>query len=115
MRWKIEVHVDVKSWLAALPTADQTNIVAALRVLADHGPGLGRPLVDSIKGSAHPNMKELRVGHYRLLFVFNPIREAVILAGGNKRNDWSAWYRRNIPLADSRYDEHLRELLERGI
>ena len=114
MHWEVEIHVEVQSWLAALPAADQANIVAALRVLSENGPGLGRPLVDSIKGSAHPNMKELRVSHYRLLFAFDPVRNAIILVGGNKRNEWQSWYKQSIPLADHRYTEHLQKRFGEG-
>ncbi|WP_318255277.1 type II toxin-antitoxin system RelE/ParE family toxin [Agrococcus baldri] len=49
------------------------QVIGALEVLAEHGPQLGRPLVDSIAGSRHRNMKELRPGssgrsELRLLF-----------------------------------------------
>ena len=56
-------------------------------------------------------MKELRSvgGHLRLLFAFDPKREAFVCVGGDKANDWTGWYDRNIPLADDRYDEHLKE------
>jgi len=57
------------------------------RVLRDHGPALGRPLVDSVKGSRHKNMKELRPGstgrtEVRVLFAFDPKRRAILLVGG---------------------------------
>jgi hypothetical protein len=57
-------------------------------------------------------MKELRVQHdgdpYRILFVFDPQRQAVLLIGGNKRAD-KRWYEKNIPLAERRYIEYLEE------
>lgn len=57
-------------------------------------------------------MKELRsVGrHLRALFAFDPRRHAVVLLGGDKKNDWQGWYKRNVPLADKLYDRHLRSL-----
>lgn len=60
-------------------------------------------------------MKELRppsagTSEVRLLFVFDPEREAVFLVAGNKSGRWEAWYREAIPLADKRYDEHLHTL-----
>jgi hypothetical protein len=57
-------------------------------------------------------MKELRSigGHLRALFAFDPRRRAIVLLGGDKTNDWSGWYERNVPLADDIYDEHLRSL-----
>jgi hypothetical protein len=72
-------------------------------------------LVDTIKGSRHSNMKELRPGstgrsEIRLLFAFDPTRQAILLVGGDKSNNWKGWYDTNIPLADNRYDEHLTQL-----
>jgi len=91
---------------------DANRIAAAFDELERQGPGLGRPFVDSIKGSRHHNMKELRSvgGHLRALFAFDPRRHAIVLLGGDKTNDWHGWYERNIPIADRLYDEHLRSL-----
>ncbi len=94
--------------------------MAAIRVLSDLGPALGRPLVDSVKGSRHKNMKELRPGstgrtEVRVLFAFDPKRRAILLVGGDKSNAWSKWYEVNVPIADERYDAHLRGVnAERG-
>jgi hypothetical protein len=56
------------------------------------GPGLGRPLVDTIHGSAIVNLKELRVGSARVLFVFDPWRACVLLVAGDKSGRWKQWY-----------------------
>jgi hypothetical protein len=94
----------------ALEDQDANRIAAAFDELERRGPGLGRPFVDSVKGSRHHNMKELRSigGHLRALFAFDPRRRAVVLLGGDKRGDWEGWYRRNITVADKIYDRHLR-------
>lgn len=73
-------------------------------------------LFDRIKGSAHHNMKELRAGstgtsEIRILCVFDPERQAVLLVGGDKSGQRKQWYAENIALADARYtrwldDEH---------
>jgi hypothetical protein len=72
--------------------------------------------VDSIKGSRHHNMKELRSigGNLRALLAFDPNRRAVVLLGGDKTGDWKGWYERNVPLADKLYDRHLRALGKEG-
>ncbi|MDE2408775.1 MAG: type II toxin-antitoxin system RelE/ParE family toxin, partial [Actinomycetales bacterium] len=80
--------------------------------LRDIGPKLGRPLVDSIAGSTIHNMKELRPGssgstEIRVLFVFDAKRQAVLLVGGDKSNDYVRWYRKNIPLAEARFALYL--------
>lgn len=64
-------------------------------------------------------MKELRPRSgsrisIRMLFVFDPDRRAVILAAGNKAGDWSRWYTETIPIAEERYERHLKELQEGG-
>ena len=63
-------------------------------------------------GSRHPNLKELRAGLMRALFAFDPLRQAIVLVGGDKRDDWTGWYERNIPLADDLLDAHLDSLRE---
>ncbi len=67
--------------------------------------------MDRIKGSRHHNMKELRSigGNIRVLFAFDPNREAVLLIGGDKTGHWQRWYRENIPLADVLYDKNLEQ------
>jgi len=68
---------------------DAEALLAAIRVLQDVGPRLGRPLVDTVKGSRHSNMKELRPGstgrtEIRVLFAFDRERRAILLVGGDK-------------------------------
>ena len=110
--WKVVIWPEVAAWLAELPDDEYDHVLAALGALEVDGPTLGRPFVDHIKGSRHKNMKELRPrgGHLRLLFAFDPRRTAIVLVAGDKTNNWSAWYGENIPLAGSRFDEHLEQL-----
>ena len=49
----------------------------------------------------------------RMLFVFDPEREAIILVAGDKAGRWSDWYRDSIPVAELRYADFLAER-ERG-
>lgn len=109
--WSVEFHPDCEAWAGSLDDGDARALLAAIRVLRDQGPMLGRPLVDTVVGSRHANMKELRPGstgrtEIRVLFAFDTQREAILLVGGDKRGDWRGWYRRNIPLADDRFDDH---------
>jgi hypothetical protein len=108
--WEILLTEQVEDWL--LNTLEQNarrQIVPAIEELEEHGPSLGRPFVDRIKASRHHNMKELRSigGSIRILFAFDPQREAILLIGGDKAGDWKGWYKDNIPAADALYDEHL--------
>ena len=81
------------------------------------GPVLGRPDVDSIKGSRFPNMKELRVQHggkpYRVLFAFDPRQTGILLIGGRKGA--KGWYEKAIALADGIYSRYLAELKKEGL
>ena len=90
-------------------------MIAAVELLGEHGPQLGRPLVDTVVGSRHKNMKELRPGssgrsELRILFAFDPKRKAILLVAGDKAGNWNKWYRTNIPIADDRFDDHLKSL-----
>ena len=97
--WKIEFTAEARRWYKGLNGEDTHRMAAALDQLGETGPALGRPRVDSIKGSRHHNMKELRSigGNLRALFAFDPSRHAVILVGGDKTGDWKGWYRAKHP------------------
>ena len=96
----------------SLDTGSRARIYDRVTLLEDLGPALGRPAVDTIKASRHPNMKELRTGSIRVLFIFDPQSNAVLLLGGDKRGDWTGWYEENIPKADRLYDNYLNETKE---
>jgi hypothetical protein len=83
--------------------------VQAIDALAEGGPGLGRPLVDTIAGSKVQNLKELRPGTVRILFAFDPWRSSILLVAGDKAGRWKTWYRQAIPLAEQRYERYLKQ------
>jgi hypothetical protein len=116
--WSVEFYQSCDAWADGLEQQDAEALLAAIRVLRDAGPSLGRPLVDTIKGSRHANMKELRPGstgrtEVRVLFAFDLERKAILLVGGDKSDDWTGWYKVNIPIADKRFDEHQDKITER--
>ena len=109
--WTVEFHSDFRVWADGLAQRDKEALLAALRVLEDEGPTLGRPLVDTITASRHANMKELRPGstgrtEIRVLFAFDKARKAIMLVGGDKSANWKRWYETNVPIADDRLDAH---------
>jgi hypothetical protein len=113
--WDVEFDEAVFEWLTGLEEESFVQVRAAINMLRDRGPQLGRPLVDTVTGSRHKNMKELRPGsagrsELRILFAFDPERSAILLVGGDKAGHWQDWYRSAIPLADDRYDSHLEAL-----
>lgn len=117
--WSVDVEL-VEDWLVVLDQSSYEQVVAALELLAERGPQLGRPLVDTVVGSGHKNMKELRPGssgrsELRVLFAFDPERRAILLVAGDKAGNWAKWYRANIPIADERFSEHLDRLERKGL
>jgi len=112
VRWEVEYTDEFEEWWTTLTMNDQAAIDRAVQELAERAPALGRPWVDTITGSRHPNVKELRPrgGYLRVLFAFDPRRTAILLIGGDKEGQWTAWYEQLIPIADQLYDEHLATL-----
>jgi hypothetical protein len=112
--WDVEYTDQFERWWDTLSMDEQAAIDVAIEVLQEKGPGLGRPLVDTVKGSSHSNMKELRPrgGFIRILFAFDPRRTAILLIGGDKTGQWKRWYGVMIPLADQLFDEHLDDVGE---
>jgi len=106
-----------ENWWNDLSTEQQEDIAARVELLEEHGPALGRPVVDRVATSAFHNMKEVRCssdGALRVLFAFDPRREAILLVGGNKSGNWDAWYRYAVPEADRLYKEYLQQLQREG-
>lgn len=113
--WEVEYTDQFEEWWESISVDEQAAIDVAIEVLQEKGPRLGRPLVDTVKGSRHSNMKELRPGGFiRILFAFDPRRTAILLIGGEKRDRWQEWYEVMIPVADRLFDEHLVEVGEVG-
>ena len=90
MSWTIEFHEDFDREFQGFDDRVQDEILAKLIVLEKEGPNLGRPHADTLNGSAHPNMKELRVsaagGIWRIAYAFDPGLNAILLAAGDKRS-----------------------------
>lgn len=90
----------------------RTEVLALSLVIQEFGPQLGRPRVDTLKGSRHANMKELRFsaagGEWRVAFAFDPRRRAILLVAGDKSGGSERrFYRELIRKADDRFDAHL--------
>jgi hypothetical protein len=93
----------------------QMEILALSLVLEEFGPQLGRPRVDTLNGSRHANMKELRFsaadGEWRVAFAFDPRRRGILLVAGDKSGgSEKCFYRELMRKADERFDAHLARL-----
>jgi hypothetical protein len=112
MSWVVIFDEAFAAEFARFPPDAQTALLAKARMLETFGPQLGRPHVDTLKGSVHANMKELRFdaadGAWRAAFAFDPLREAVVLVAGDKSGGSEArFYRVLIATADRRFDDHI--------
>jgi len=118
--WTVIGTDEFDEWYQGLTEEQQGAVDARVDILENTGPTLGRPTVDSIAASRHHNLKELRCskdGVLRVLFIFDPLRQAVLLLGGDKAegSKWNHWYSTAVPRAEALYDEYLDELREEGL
>lgn len=115
MVWTVLLHEDFELEVLGLPEPVQDELLAQALVLRRFGPMLGRPRVDTLKGSRHANTKELRFdaegGVWRVAFAFDPARRAILLVCGDKSGGSERrFYKSLIRRADERFDGHLARL-----
>ena len=113
--WSVEIGKEFEPEFSNLHEVVRIEILALARLLQQFGPQLGRPRVDTLKGSRHSNMKELRFsaadGEWRVAFAFDPRRRAILLVAADKSGGSSkSFYRELIRKADARLSAHLERL-----
>ena len=113
--WTVAFFDEFDAEFEAMPEAVQETLLAQTRLLKQYGPQLGRPRVDTLKGSEYANMKELRFeadgGVWRVAFVFDPTRTGIFLVAGDKSGvSEKTFYKRLIAKADERFERHLKRL-----
>lgn len=117
MAWSFVLAEEVADWFLALATDDQLRRLKSKQRSTSwprSHPASDDPWSTGIKGSTIHNVKELRpassgASEVRLLFVFDPDRQAVLLVAGDKAGNWQGWYRKAIPTAERRYQRWIRE------
>jgi hypothetical protein len=119
MAWDVDFHSQFVPEFEALDEDVQDELYAHVEALKVFGPQMARPRVDTLAGSRHANMKELRFdaadGVWRFAFAFDPRRRAIILCGGDKSGgSQKRFYRQLIDKADARFDAHLAALAASG-
>lgn len=117
MKWSVEFAPEFEREFDGLREDVQDELLAQAAVIEQFGPLAKRPRVDTLKGSKHSNMKELRFdaadGVWRVAFAFDTERHAILLVAGDKSGQSQReFYRRIIKLADERFDAHLGRLKE---
>ncbi len=118
MNWCVEYTDEFGGWWGGLNESEQVDVDVCVELLELHGPSLPFPFSSGISGSRHRHMRELRIQHkgepYRVLYAFDPRRNAILLIGGKKTGN-KRWYVETIPKADRLYDIHLEELKKEGL
>lgn len=113
MTWTVSFADEFEPEFDSLDEEIQDAILARVLLLEREGPSLGRPHADTLTGSRHANMKELRCtaggGVWRIAFAFDPDRQAILLVGGDKSGgSEKRFYKQLIARADDRFDRHLK-------
>ena len=113
MPCEVEYTEEFEEWWNTLSESEQDDIAATVGLLEEKGAMLAFPYSSGIEGSKHSHMRELRIQHagepYRVLYAFDPRRNAILLIGGKKTGD-DRWYDKYIPIADALYEKHLKTL-----
>jgi hypothetical protein len=115
--WPIDYTQEYDDWFTLQNEEEKTVINAKVILLSEFGPQLGRPYVDTVKGSKYKNLKELRIKHkksiIRILFIFNKNRRGWLLIGGDKKGkNEEDFYTKIIKQAENlleKYPEILEE------
>lgn len=115
MAWNVEFEDAFEKEFLAFGQEIQDALLAVAKLLVDYGPQLSRPYADTLKGSKHANMKELRFeaadGEWRAAFAFDPQRKAILLVAGDKSGgSQKRFYKQLIAAADRRFSAHLEKL-----
>lgn len=115
MTWQVLFDGEFLDEFRDLNIAVQDEIAALTELLAVTGPSLRRPFADTLKGSRHANMKELRFtasgGVWRLAYAFDPERKAILLVAGDKSGvSQKRFYKGLIEKADRRFESHLKQI-----
>jgi len=115
MNWQVEFHPEFEAEFDAFERQTKTAIAAKALLLEEFGPQLQRPHADTLSGSKHVNMKELRCtaddGVWRVAFAFDPDRRAILLVAGDKSGvKEKRFYKQLIAKADERFNSHLTEM-----
>lgn len=119
MQWTVLLYTAFEPEFLALPEAVQNELLAHAKLLEVFGPQLGRPRADTLKGSRHANMKELRFdadnGVWRVAFAFDPERRAILLVAGDKAGtSEKRFYKTLIRKADERFDAHEQRMEDKN-
>jgi hypothetical protein len=100
------------AWFQSLDESDTDAVARVVDMLEMQGATLPFPYSSAIKGSKLA-LRELRVQSrgrpLRVFYAFDPVRQAVLLLGGDKTGD-DRFYATMIPQAERIFARYLQEL-----
>ncbi|HEX2223903.1 MAG TPA: type II toxin-antitoxin system RelE/ParE family toxin [Thermoanaerobaculia bacterium] len=101
---------EFEEWFLGLSGADARAVVRGVGLLEAKGLALGYPYSSALQGSRHA-FRELRIQSggrpLRILYAFDPKRQAVLILGGDKTGD-NRFYLWAIPKAEAIWERYLR-------
>jgi hypothetical protein len=119
MATEVNVTDEFVNWWDSLNEDEQKSVNAIVMMVEERGTQVPFPYSSKIESSRHGGMRELRVQHkmrpLRLLYAFDPHRDAVILLGGDKTGRGNDWYKEFVPKADDLFDEYLEEVMAEDV
>lgn len=115
MSWIVDFHDEFVPEFLEFPISVRDELLAVIELLEKAGPDLRRPHADTLNGSKHANMKELRFksdgGVWRFAYAFDPQRQGIVLVGGDKSgSSEKRFYKQLLQKADKRFDNHIQNL-----
>ena len=114
MAWDVKTTDEYDAWFLEQIEDGQASIRMKVELLEEYGPLLPRPHADTLKGSTLGNLKELRAqteNHvFRVAFLFDEERNAVLLIGGDKKGkNEKRFYKSLIKQAEEIYRQYQDE------
>jgi len=111
MTWDVDTTDEYDAWFLEQSEDGQASIRMKVELLTEYGPYLPRPHADTLKGSKLSKLKELRahtVDHvFRVAFLFDEERKAVLLIGGDKNGkNEKRFYKNLIKQAEKIYQKY---------
>ncbi len=102
---------EFEQWFLAPDDGDSMAVARVVGLLEAKGITLGFPYSSAIEGTRYP-LRELRIQSggkpLRVLYAFDPLRQAVLLLGGDKTGD-NRFYMTLIPRAESIWESYLSD------
>lgn len=105
---------EFREWYLALDDKAREDVTVVVDLLEQKGVTLKYPYSSGVEGTEFP-MRELRIQSggdpIRVLYIFDPNRNAVLLIGANKTGD-DRFYDRMIPQAEKLRSDYIEENFE---